>query len=259
MKNKKIILALILSFSLLLTGCGLVPSLNLTNEESSVISEYAAGLLLKHDKNYGGDITEIKEEPEEVAEEEIAIVDEEQTPATIEEDDNPEEEYNEELEMEAPVSDDLGTQTALGDNVYSARRIEDAIGVDGFEIAFSNIEVTKLYPAETDDLVFSMQAQDGKELLILHFNLTNITDSDLLCDVMNSSCKYRIKINGSDRVNCQQTILLNDLAQYYDNVSAYGMIDTVLVFEVAEGTGQNISSLDLTIKKEQETDTFRLL
>ncbi|MCF0232482.1 MAG: hypothetical protein HUJ63_09520 [Enterococcus sp.] len=50
----KIMLCVALSF--VLGGCGLVPSVELTEEEQKVISEYAAGLLLKYDKNYSGSI-----------------------------------------------------------------------------------------------------------------------------------------------------------------------------------------------------------
>ncbi len=50
---------------LCMSGCALVPSVELTEDEQSIIAEYAAGLLLKYDKNYSGSISKIDENAEE--------------------------------------------------------------------------------------------------------------------------------------------------------------------------------------------------
>ena len=57
MKRSGILCSVLLSISVLLGGCGYDNPFDhmpdLTEEESALISEYAAGILLKHDRNMG--------------------------------------------------------------------------------------------------------------------------------------------------------------------------------------------------------------
>lgn len=246
-------LALILSLSFSLTGCGLIPTLPLTADQSKIVAEYAAGLLLKHDKNYKGGIEDYV--VEEVEEDDISLLEEQVYEPVVEEEPLPEEstEVSEDSDISSTDADNPDTTDR-----YSALPMADAIGLDGFDVTYASYESAKIYPEDNGELVFSMQANTGMELLILHFNLTNTSDSESLCDAIDSGCKYRLRINGTERVNSQHTILLNDLSEYYDNVAGFGMVDTVLVFEVAEGTSQNISSLDLTIKKDDMSEMYRI-
>lgn len=235
-----------------LTGCGLVPSLTLTSEQSKIVAEYAAGLLLKHDKNYKGGIEDYVIEEEE----DISVIDEVVQEPPVQEEEASDTETAD-IEDDGTISDTDADNPNTTDR-YSALPVADAIGIDGFDVTYSGYETAKIYPEDNGDLVFSMQANQGMELLILHFNVTNNTENELLCDILDTGCKYRVRINGSERVNSQHTILLNDLSEYYDNVSGYGMVDAVLVFEVSEGTGQNISSLDLTVKNADSSEMYRI-
>ena len=55
-----VVITLILIIHLVFVGCKSKYELNLTQEEQKVIVEYAAGLLLKYDKNYREDLEEIE-------------------------------------------------------------------------------------------------------------------------------------------------------------------------------------------------------
>lgn len=251
MINKTIKLTVITILIMSLTGCGLIPTLPLDEAQTKIVAEYAAGLLLKHDKNYKGSIDDYVVEEEE--EDNISLL-EEIEPSPVEEEiyEEPEEaEFNE----DGYIAD---ADNSSSSDRYSAMPMADVIGLDGFDLTYASCESALIYPENNDDLVFSMQASNGMELLILHFNLTNTTESELLCDAIDAGCKYRLRINGSERVNSQHTILLNDLSEFDDNVAGFGMVDTVLVFEVSEGTAQNISSLDLTIKKDDTSEMYRI-
>lgn len=246
-----ITLSIILAFGL--SGCSLIPSLNLTESEQSIIAEYAAGLLLKYDKNYSGAIRKIEEDDSGVM-----VYEEEETP--IYEESFEEEEYNEFADPEFSeelMAEDQSEQK--DESEYSDISISDAIGLDGFTVMYKNYEVHNIYPEEeSDELVFSLQAQEGMELLVLDFGITNDGADKKLCDVLNSETSYRIIINDSEVVQANKTILLNDLSAYYEEIEGYGMANAVLVCEVAEGTSQNISKLDLRIKKGDETTTHPL-
>ena len=57
MKKKLVVMLCIMTMTLSLSGCGnAIP--DMSEEESAMITEYAAGLLLKYDKNYSSRLVE---------------------------------------------------------------------------------------------------------------------------------------------------------------------------------------------------------
>ena len=188
-----------------LSGCALTSEVSVPEEESGLIAEYAAGLLLKYDSKHENGLERIKEDPEEETSEEET---------GEEETDEPEKE---------------------------------------------SYEVCDIYPEEAPgDMFFSMQASPGKDLMIVHFNLTNTFENEQLCDMVNNNILFRLIINGNERINEQTTILLNDLKQYQDTVAGYGMEDVVLVFEIAEGAQDNFQTLQLLVKNADVENTYTL-
>jgi len=270
LKTKIISVFLVMTF--LFTGCGLIPSVELTEQEQKVIAEYAAGLLLKYDRNYSGSIMEIEtgddnsgvgiieenlgENPEQEAmqtpaDEQLPDINPEGMPSENTTEDIVYDE-NGEIISEPPVTD-------AGDIVYSDMSIAQAIGLDGFDVIFKLCEVSDIYPAqESEDMVFSMQAAPGKELLICHFSVTNDGADAKLCDVLNSNAVFRLMVNGSEKYNAQRTILLDDFVNYCDNIEGYGVVDTVIIFEVPVGTADTISQIDLIIKNGEQSTTHAL-
>ncbi|MDO4188522.1 MAG: hypothetical protein Q4D29_05980 [Lachnospiraceae bacterium] len=252
-------LSVVLSFIMIisLSGCALVPSVELTESEQKVIAEYAAGLLLKYDKNYGGSLKDLEDETDDG----IGFVENEEakTPGIEEEplaEDNTtfnQPDFSEDLS----VGDTQPEESASVE--YSDISIAQAIGLDGFEIIYKSSEVHDIYPEEeSGDLVFSLQAQNGMELLVLNFTVTNDSGERRLCDVLDSGVSFRLLINGSERVNANKTILLNDLGSYSEEIEGYGMVDTCLVFELSEGTSSAINSLDLIVKNGDESTIHSL-
>ena len=244
---KKISLLMIILYAgMQLTGCGLMPELSLTDEQGRLVAEYAAGLLLKYDKGHSIGLEKLEDTPlEETPVEEESPAVEADTPAAAAE--TPETISQDEIPSAEEVTSD------------SVVPMAEAMGIDGFDVSYQSYEVCDIYPEEqSDDMVFSMQAAPGKELMIVHFNLTNTSEEDQLCDMVESDVMFRLIINGSERINEQTTILLNDLKQYQDTIAGYGMADTVLVFEITDGAQDNFESLQLLIKNGDEENTYTL-
>lgn len=254
---KKFVFALlctILAFSM--SGCTLVPSVELTEDEQKVISEYAAGLLLKYDKNYSGALASLEEDDSGVG---IVQNEEAKMPTALEElveEDDTANASQPEFSEDITANDNSSVEGSIE---YSNLSVADAIGLGGFDIIYKSYETHEIYPEEeSENLVFSMQAQNGMELLVVNFGITNESADRQKCDVLNTNASFRLIINESERVNANKTILLNDLGSYSEEIDGYGMADAVLVFELAEGTSNNISSLDLVVKKGDESTTHRL-
>ena len=249
--KRSIALCMSLVMCLGLCGCGLIPTLELSDHQMKLVAEYAAGLLLEHQRGYGGSLTKLAPGQEFNIE---LLKEEEQIKA-----EEPLDEISEDIDDSRSDEGSDSVTMPAGDHLYSAGSIAAAIGIDDFEITYTDYEIVDTYPREeSDDLVFSMQAAPGMELIILHFNLANTTEEEKLCDILDQAANFRIVINDSERVNEQVTILMNDLRQFKDDVNGYGMIDTVLVFEVAKGTGDGIDKLDLIVTSYGEESRFKI-
>jgi len=252
------IIALLLIFTMVfgLCGCGLVPSLDLTEEQQKIIAEYSAGLLLKYDKHYNGSLKAQTEETDDG----VQVIEEE--PDFPDADENEDFPSDSDIQMPDPeFSEDLtaNEQSVDSDVQYTDVSIADALGIADFDIIYKSYEAHNIYPEEeSDDLVFSLQAQNGMELLVVNFGITNNTDKRSKCNVIDSDSSFRLLINDSERVNSYKTILLNDLSSYSDEIEGYGMANAVLVFEVAAGTTDNIQKIDLIIKNDNGSTTHKL-
>lgn len=246
------LLVIVTTMGLQLTGCSLIPEVDVTEEQSGLIAEYAAGLLLKYESGHEIGLEKLTEEPITDENAETAI---EGTP----------------IEESAPGVEQADNQDALNaatevlqnDNTApitsSAVPLASALGLDGFEISYQSYEICDFYPKEESDaMIFSMQAAPNKDLLIVHFNLTNVTESDQMCDMVDSDVMFRLIINDSERINEQTTILLNDLKVYQDMVTGYGTVDTVLVFEIEKGSQDSFETLQLLVKNGDQENTYAL-
>lgn len=244
---------LIAIFAMGLSGCSLTPSLSLTQEQSDLVAEYAAGLVVKYQKGHEMGFSPVTED-EPVTDTNQIPVDSEmiESEGVIPEDSVETTDSSEDIPVVSVVSENssVSPEVPMG----------QIFGVTGFDVSYSNYEFQKIYPPqESADLVFSMQASPGMELLIIHFNVTNGNETVSAFNSVDTGVKARVVINGGERIPAQTTILMNDLLMFSDEVAPYGMVDAVLVFEVPEDTQQTITSLDLILVDNDGDNSYKLM
>ena len=251
MKNKKKItiiylIAMMLS-TFILSGCALTESVNLNDEQEALVTEYAAGLLVKYTKGHEMGLRRVNE----LDFEELNVAPT-PTPAPLPE------ELVEEVEDEALVQEVAGDGSGESEPYEIAiMPMNEAFGLYGASLTYDHYDLCKTYPEATDDeLVFSMNATPGNDLLIEHFMLYNGTGSELNCTTNLNGNKIRALINGSEKVRCELTFLMNDLANYSKSMENNFYDDVVLVFEVPEGT--QINTLDLLLVGSQGESMYNL-
>ena len=243
-----------------LSGCSVVPSLNITDEQRTLIAEYAAGKLIEYAKGHPGGLVKLddidysevnpgmkkEEEPEEVALPE-------QPPLPDAGEVLPEGE-------DIPAPEGVG-EDALVDspdiNNAPTKSVSEALGIDGAEITYDHYEVSTTYPENATELALSMKAASGKELLVVHFNLSNPGSEDVIVHTDSNNFKARVVLNGSDKLRGDITFLDNDLMNYEGLLTPGASVDAVLVFEMPEGT--EITSLDLLIVDDEGEQTYTLV
>lgn len=246
---------MIVLLGLNLSGCGLVASTGLTENEEELVAEYAAGVIMRYSADKKGGFGNLKPTPAPIF---VPPADEGIEPAEPDDMDSSDDFFDEASGNEDEMTD--MSQDMPGQEVETVAGISGILGLDGFDVTYAGYEVADIYPpAEDGVLSFSMQAEEGKKLLVLHFDVTNTGTEDKLCDVLNNNVKFRVSVNGGSRINEQMTILLNDLTSYSETVAAGQKEDTVLVFEVAPSVVEQVNSLTLIMVGNGGESTVNLM
>ena len=249
MKNKllnKILLVVIITVqTVLFCGCG--SSFELTNEESKLVAEYAAGILLKHSANYSGSLVKYYDKPDD------------ELVKRIEESEQKKEEkmIAEEEAILNEVDNSSKSKEKKADTIYTTQNIADSIGLDGFEINYSDYLIVDTYPENSTDMAFTLDASEGKHLLVLRFDVNNVSGEARECDVLSINPLFRIVVNDKKRINEQQTILMDDLKQLKSNISTSEK--AVLIFEIDDEIAGSLERIDLTIKSNGEQSVHKIL
>ena len=266
--------------SLMMSGCGFIPSLELTPEQSSLIAEYAAGKLLEYVKGHPGGLMTVddinradvnpgmkKDEPqspegpgqlpglepsapapETPDEGQTAPPDDGQTAPPSDGGDVPAPDDAPEALVDSPDVDPAAASASIP--------LGDALGIPGADIKYVSYEVAEHYPENGEELAFSMKAASGKRLLVVHFDLTNPGTEDMDVHTNSTDFKARLLLNGSDKVRGDVTFLDNDLMNYSGLLTPGATVDAVLVFEIPEG--EAVSSMNLMIVRDGEEQSYTL-
>ena len=241
MKKIKILLCGI-GIACVLSGCG--RTVELTEEENEIITEYAVGLLLKYDKYYSNHLVELAEYEEEA----------DSAEPEPEEEEIPEESTDtEESEIaDTPVVD-------MAEEEQQASTIEEFYGIEGIGFQYTGYELRNEYPEITEgsmELAFAMEATSGMKLLVLRFQAINLNGAETELNMMNYGTRIRVAVNGESPKSALSTMLLNDLQTYKGIIGPEGPVELVAVIEVPDGT--NVENLSIILRNDSDSATLNL-
>lgn len=252
MKKCGIFSGLLMSMGLLLTGCSnsfdYMP--DLTEEESALISEYAAGILIKHDK-YGGKIASdaeiIKADDREArlkaSAETFAEMEREKKAA----------------EKEEKKKSGSKSESSAPEVQMAFQGIAEFCGKDDFRIQYTGYTLCDSYPeGDEAEKVFAMDATEGNQLLVLKFSAENLTDEDKELDIFHSGIKFKVAINEEKERSVLTTLLLDDLSSYKDMIPAKENVPLVLIREIAKADADKIERITLHLQNGSENATTSL-
>ncbi|MCR5420720.1 MAG: hypothetical protein K6E98_06935 [Lachnospiraceae bacterium] len=239
----------VMTLAVSLNGCNLIASSGLSESDEELVAEYAAGVIMRYSADSNGGFGNPRPTP-------VPITALPTTIPSVSESDM----ESTGLEDDVPVQSDSGEYDVDGTQaIGNVSNIAEAIGIDGLDISYSGIEIVDVYPKTTEEsFTFSMQAEEGNKLMVVHFNVANISEQAVVCDMMDKDIKFRALVNGSLRVNEQMTILLNDLKSYSETLEVGQVNDAVLVFSVDEDTATQVNTLDLIVKEGDKESSFSL-
>ena len=225
----------------LMTGCGSTMP-ELTQEETSIISEYAVGVLLKYDKRHnsrlvdttGYEIVEAEEIPEELPEEQPEV-------------------------EEQPVNDTEVVDVSQGEEAAATpATIEEYYGIPDMTFQYTGYELAQSYPPDVseDNIFFAMDATEGTQLLVLKFMATNTGGSDQTLNMLQYGARFRISVNGESSKGALATMLLNDMQIYKGVIPAGSTTELVSIVEIPQS--MSVETIAFILRGNEENATLVL-
>lgn len=241
MKKIRIILTVGCISVVMFAGCG-NPMPELTDEQSSIITEYAASLLLKYDKNYDSNLAEIPEENE------LDMVPESEPSAVPEETEEPKQDAPiEEIPSEEPAEEEVPVTT-----------VQDFYGLEGLEFAYRGYIVTESYSGSEDaNSVFAFDASEGKKLVVLEFDVKNVSAQEVAVNMMELNPRFSVRAKEVTH-KVQPTMLMNDMTTYSGTLQSGEVICLALVAEFEDDLVKQGDEISLLIRNESTNATILL-
>ncbi len=233
---KGMVAALATSFAL--AGCSSVIP-NMSAEEEQAVGEYAAFVLLKYDANHRSRLVDLSK-----------VVEKE--PPKKEEPAN-----NQEQGGMGPVAD-----TPVIDNTTNrVNSIEAFFGLpEGISFTYQGIETSTSYQEPGQEAGhFTVEAANGKSLVILKYQVSNQSQSVQKVDLNAQSAVFKVTLNGSYKRTALMTMLPNDMSTYEEDLQPGETKEVVLLIETDPSTAGSITSVALEIKNEANAYTILLL
>lgn len=196
-------------------------SYSLTSHQEDLVAEYAADTLLQSDRYYSKKL---------LKENEI----ETQT-------------------QEQETTDDTDNENTDGGEV-SDITMSQALGMQDFIIDYTSYEISDTY---TNSVV----AGEGLKVIVLKFNVTNITSSESTFDLEPTTLNYTYKgtFNETYTYNEQITMLLNALNSYKATFAPGETQEVVLIYKApTEQLVDGITNISITVNTGESSNIIKL-
>ena len=234
--RKKCLIILTAITILGMTGC--MKKIDLTDEQESKLISYSVLAVLEHDKNYMIGLNKVELETEPETEETTSGKGESQGTTT---------------------TDPSGNGSSTGDEGTTVTTtMADALGLEGVSVTYSGIAVCDQFPEADGTPAFVIKALSGHKLVVLKFDVTNDTGSDMKIDMTSKENAYKGIFNKSIKTNALVTLLPEALNTFSETIPAGKTVQTVMVFEMSDGYVNDLSSIVLEFKSESGTKSVKI-
>lgn len=251
--RKKIVAALLTGMALTMAGCGnAIP--DMTDDQLQAVGEYTAMLLLSHDVNYRSRLVDVETL---VTEENGASSDQEkpqETPAPVV---TP---APENIGMD-PTADtpvvDLTEGQGYGEQ--SALSLEEVLGLSGqMVLSYTGHEIVNSYPQDaSSEEYFTVDAEDGNQLMVLRFTLQNLGEGTEMANTMGQSLVVRVSVNGITSMSLT-TLLENDLMLFREELNPGESREVVILAEFETQSLWDVASVEINVKNGDKNATIQL-
>lgn len=258
MKKGKLIgvLALVMC---VMTGCvDHMPEM--TQEQSDLIAEYAADLLLKYSPNYEYRLADellIVEGSTEVSPEETTAEVETEEPVMSETQQEEKESIHVETDIEVTQEEETQeTKTQVEPASITDVDLAELFALEGLKLSYDSYEVCSSYPNKPESSGFTVSAAEDSALLIVHFTVENVSKEQVQCDLFEAGVDLSVNVNKSGEQSVLNTLLTNDITTFIETMDASDKQEIVAVFEIE--AEEEIENLTMKISKGRVTEKVRI-
>lgn len=237
MKKMKYI-AVLLMTAMTAAGCGNeIPQMS--KQEQDIITEYAAATFLEYSGEYENKLLiEVKET---ASEEESAQVEAEKE-ETIEK----ETAFDADKEITQADVPTISENTSTSAVVASVPMAQ-FLGADNFSIDYEGYEICDSYSGAAEgEIAFGMEASAGKKLMIVKFNVSNLTLEEQILDVFSKNVKAKVGAADLNK-SALLTMLENDLLTANVTFGSNESKTFVIVIEVPKEKESDITEVTLEL------------
>lgn len=225
LKIKKIFLGgLLIACTGVLYGCG-EQLYELQDNEQEIIVNYAAHIVAKYNT----------EQPE--GYEYVYIPADDQT-----EDGTSDETAQDHPDAQTPD----GTGAGSSSQQDASATLSEALGLENIQAVYTGAELTDQYDE-------SVVPESGRQLLVLHVTLQNLTEKTQKCDILSILPTFRVKVNGEVEATSELTILPDNLATWEADLEAGASENAVIIFQINKDAVTQINQLEMEVQTEQKT------
>jgi len=206
--------------------CGCLETPPLTDQEMDIVAEYAADLLLRHDKNYQSSLM---------------------TQETYEELTRPSATPTPSETMPEEPSFQVNTPEAVVN-------LTQVIDVEGFVVSCDGYDTT-IEVVRTDYM--NLVAKEGRQYMVVHFTVMNVTDQTRIFNASDKKLECSVDINQGTVSKLSISMMENDLQYMPIEVPAGAAVPAILVFDIS--AKETIDTAHLIMKnKENKTILIQL-
>lgn len=234
--------------SVLLMGCEKVTELS--DEETALVAEYAAEMLLKYDLNYVDRMVEGDKQAAEMAGEEA----DQPEPTDTQTDTESTVDIVQKDQLEQSQSEQNANSASTQEVISSDADLASILGLSGVTITGTDYLLTTQYPDEGE---VDLQTADGYQFLVLQFEVENISDGEVSVSLLDQQADYRVQY-GEGSASAMLTILPQDLSTLETDLDSGERQKAVLVFQIPEGI-QQLESIELLIQYNGTNHTIKFL
>lgn len=237
-KMKWKVLSVMIVATMCLTGCAENQIPTMTDEQIYEVSEYVAITLMKYDASNRSRLVELDEDD---------FVEKE--PVTTPKPEN--------TGMK-PVEDTPVIDVTTGEN--EKNDVESVLDLgENLSLTYLGYELADSYPKDSANSYFSLSAAEGKQLLVLKFDLCNTSAQDVEVNLLSSDESFTLTVNEEYSRRALTTMLDNDLSTYMGLLKGNESKEVVLFIEVDNALASNITSLSIKVQNGEKKHTIQIL
>lgn len=242
---KKLVLSVIVLCTCIVTsGCTQV--IDLTEDETRLVAEYAADLLLSYDRGYNDRLKEGEEEHLEEASTQEDAQSETTTEVVTEE------------EESTQGSESQTTEVTIVQG--TSQDIAEIAGVQGTSITYKDYEIVDQYPTgDNANEAVQVDAPEGSRLLVVHFVVKAVSDQPVDVSLMDQPIDYKLLCNDTLAAKPMLTILTNDLTTLETTATPGQDSDAVLIFQISKDMVDQLNTMQLHVTFNSEENVITIL